>query len=78
MYCHRLVMEPDFNEDISRGEVEIEVVPDENEDTDDGGQLPLPPIVLDLNNITILNATGKSLIYKFICCRILICNKIYV
>lgn len=45
-------MEPDFDESISRGEVEIEVV------LDKGVGEQLPPIVLDLNNITILNATG--------------------
>lgn len=50
-------MEPDFDESISRGEVEIEVTSDNNDDTDDD-QLLLPPIVLDITNIAILNATG--------------------
>lgn len=73
-----MVIEPDFDESISRGEVEIEVVPDDNDadTTDDDEQFMLPPIVLDLNNITVLNASGNYL-HLIKSLNILILHKIF-
>lgn len=51
----RLVIEPDFGQSISVGEVEIEVLADADAIDEDG---LLKPIVLDINNITIVNASG--------------------
>lgn len=50
MMFYRLIIEPDFVAGQSKGDIWIDVVKDTDE---------LLPIVLDITNITITNASGK-------------------
>lgn len=50
---YRLIIEPDFASGTSNGSVWIDVIRDSLEKG-------LPPIVLDINNITITEAKGNS------------------
>lgn len=53
---YRLLIEPDFGAAVSNGSVDISVL--EDKPLAAAGALPLP-IVLDINNITVLSASGK-------------------
>lgn len=55
-FIHRLLIEPDFVSGTSNGSVWIDVIRDSLEKG-------LPPIVLDINNITITEAKGTFHIF---------------